>query len=210
MNKSTKFWDRIAKNYDREEKKDRPVSINIVEKSKKYLKSSDTVLDFGCASGKISIEISKIVKSVHAIDTSAKMIEIANSRLDKSKTENINFAYTSIFDEKYEKASFDTLVCFYVLHLVDDPQKVMKRIDELLKPGGFFISATPCMGQKNSLLRMPINIAAKIGLVPKIKFFNVSELKDVISNGNFEIVETESLHKSGDQQFIVAKATRGF
>ena len=29
---------------------------------------------------------------------------------------------------------------------MEDTPKVMQRINELLKPGGLFISATPCMG----------------------------------------------------------------
>ena len=47
MNKSEKFWDKTANNYDQEEKKDEQTYIKIIEKTKKYLKISDIVLDYG-------------------------------------------------------------------------------------------------------------------------------------------------------------------
>ncbi len=205
MNKSIKFWDRIAKNYDNEEKKDRPVSINIVEKSKKYLKSSDTVLDFGCATGKISNEIAKSVKTVYAIDISAKMIAIARKRVFNNTLENVEFDQTTILDEKFENDSFDAILGFYIFHLVEDVEKTFQRIKELLKPGGLIISATPCMGESSSWLRVPINIGSMLGIVPKVRFLEVAELEKMITEAGFEIVETERLHKSGDQHFIVAQ-----
>ena len=46
---------------------------------------------------------------------------------------------------------------------------------------------------------------SKIGLIPPITLFKISELEDLMTNGNFEIVETECLDKSGQLYFVVAK-----
>lgn len=81
----------------------------------------------------------------------------------------------------------------------------LHRINELLKPGGLIISATPCMGEKKTFLSTLLLLLSKIGLVPNTRSFKISELEDSIVNGNFEIVETECLHQSGQQYFIVAK-----
>ncbi|MCZ7382934.1 MAG: class I SAM-dependent methyltransferase [Candidatus Methanoperedens sp.] len=203
MNKSEKFWDRMAKYFDREEKKDEPTNIKIIDKTKKYLKISDTVLDYGCGTGTAAIEIAGSVKTVNGIDISSKMIEAAKGKTVERKVKNIDFAQTTIFDEQLKKGSFDVILCFYLLHLVEDTPEVMQRINELLKPGGLMISATPCI--RGTFLGVLLSPVSKIGLIPPITSFKISELEDLMTDGNFEIVETECLHKSGQQYFIVAK-----
>ncbi len=203
MNKSEKFWDRMAKYLDRVEKKDEATNIKIIEKTINRLKISDIVLDYGCGTGTAAIEIARCVKTVNGIDISSKMIEVAKGKTVERKVKNIDFAQTTIFDEKLERGSFDVILCFYLLHLVDDTPKVMQRINELLKPGGLMISATPCM--RGTFLGVLLSPVSKIGLIPPITLFKISELEDLMTDGNFEIVETECLHQSGQQYFIVAK-----
>jgi hypothetical protein len=86
---------------------------------------------------------------------------------------------------------------------VDDKPNVMRRINELLKPGGMMISATPCI--KGTFLGVLLSLLSKIGLIPPITLFKISELEDLMTDGNFGIVETECLDKSGQQYFVVAK-----
>ncbi|XMB66614.1 class I SAM-dependent methyltransferase [Mycoplasmatota bacterium zrk1] len=204
MNQSEKFWDNMASKYDQEEKKDELTYIKIIEKIKKYLKLSDVVLDYGCGTGKISSEIAGSVKVIYANDISSKMLDIAKTKTDGRKIKNIEYAHSTIFDERYEKDSFDVILVFYVLHLIEDTPKVIQRINELLKPGGLFISVTPCMGEKR-FLRKLLYLLSKIGLVPNIRSFKIFELVDLIDNGNFIEVETECLNQSSQEYFVVSK-----
>jgi 2-polyprenyl-3-methyl-5-hydroxy-6-metoxy-1,4-benzoquinol methylase len=203
MNKSEKFWDKIANYYDQVEKKDEQINIKIIEKTRNRLKISDNVLDYGCGTGTAAIEIAGSVKTVNCIDISSKMIEAAKGKTVEHKVKNIDFEQTTIFDEKFNKGSFDVILCFYLLHLMEDTPKVMQRINELLKPDGLIISATPCM--RGTFLGVLLSPVSKIGLIPPIKYFKISELEDLMTEGNFEIVETECLDKSGQQYFVVAK-----
>jgi 2-polyprenyl-3-methyl-5-hydroxy-6-metoxy-1,4-benzoquinol methylase len=205
MNRSEIFWDKAANTYDQEEKKDEQAIIRIIEKTRKYLNMSDIVLDFGCGTGQISNEIAGNVKLIHALDTSSKMIEIAKEKAGGRKIENSDYTHTSIFDGRYKPGSLDVILAFYILHLVEDTDKVMERMKELLKPGGLMISATPCLGGKNSFPGILISLGSKVGLVPKIRAFKISELEEVITSGNFEIVESECLQTRGQQYFIVAR-----
>ncbi|MCZ7383137.1 MAG: class I SAM-dependent methyltransferase [Candidatus Methanoperedens sp.] len=164
---------------------------------------SDNVLDYGCGTGTAAIEIAGSVKTVNGIDISSKMIEAAKGKTVEHKVKNIDFEQTTIFDEKLQKGSYDVILCFYLLHLVDDTPKVMQRINELLKPKGLLISVTPCI--RGTFLGVLLSPVSKIGLIPPIKSFKISELEDLMTDGNFEIVENECLHKSGQQYFIVAK-----
>lgn len=66
--KTVKFWDRIAKYFDWIERKDEPINMKIIQKTRTRLNSSDTVLDYGCGSGTAAIEIAGSVKKINGID----------------------------------------------------------------------------------------------------------------------------------------------
>jgi len=204
MNNSEKFWDKSAYKFDQQGKKDEQAYIKIIERTKKYLKTSDTVLDFGCGTGLISNEIAGNVKLIHAIDISSKMIEIAKNKADNRKIQNINYTHSTIFDERYKSGSFDVILAFYILHLLKDNQKTIQRIKDLLKQGGVVISVIPCIGEK-VFLNISLSLLSKIGLAPDIKSFKANELEDLIANANFQTIENESLHQGIPQYFIVAK-----
>ena len=209
MNKTEKFWDKAANKFDKRSKKFDQTEIKTLEKTKKYLNVSDIVLDYGCGTGTMASEIKDKIKQIHGIDISPKMIDVAKRKAAERKIENIDFAQSTIFDERYKRESFDVILAFNILHFLEDTQKVMTKINELLKPGGLIISVTPCLGEKKSfiniLIFLLVYLQTKMGLIPYMKFFRISELKDSIANGNFQIVEAESLHSIAEQYFIVAK-----
>lgn len=200
---SEKFWDKMAGAYDNAEKADTPVNLRVIEKTKRFLKRNDSVLDFGCGTGLIANELASNVKAIHAIDISSKMVEIAKKNSDDRKITNIEYLHATIFDERLRENSFDAVTAFYVLHLLEDTNLALQRIYSLLKPGGLFISATPCMAGK-PFLNFLFKLTGKIGLTPKFTAFNISQLNDLIGN-KFEILETEFLTQRGQQYFIVAR-----
>lgn len=202
MNKSEKAWDKLANSFDKVNKQFAKTHIKTVENTKKHLNISDIVLDYGCATGTVAIEIADKVKAVHGIDISSKMIEAARRKAAERQIENIDFAQSIIFDERLQKASFDVILAFNILHFLEDIPKVMQRLNELLKPGGLFISAVPCH-EKWSLGSIFLPLLGKILKIPYMKFFKISELEEFITKGNFQIVETEPLTPT--EYFIVAK-----
>ena len=210
MNKSKEFWDRASKNYDKTEERFEYIHSKSRENTKKYLNGSNIVLDYGCGTGTTSCEIANLVKEIHAIDISSKMIEIAKRKAVASKVENINFSQTDIFDKRYKKESFDVILAFNMLHTVIDPQVVMRRIYELLKPEGLFISVTPCLRDKMAFLVniqiQLVRILCKIGVIPiPIRRLKSSELDDLLVNGDFQTIDTEKLYKGASSYFVVAK-----
>ena len=105
----------------------------------------------------------------------------------KKKNRNINFEKATIFDinEKY-----DVVLAFNLLHLLEDPERVIQKIDEILKQGGRFISTTPCM-KEQVLLRIAGFFIHMFGIL-HLGRFRISELKKLISI-RFDIVETKKL-----------------
>ena len=65
--KSESMWDRLANNWDTPGVSLGQNDIRTIEKTKKYLNASDIILDYGCATGSIAIEIADIVKEAHGM-----------------------------------------------------------------------------------------------------------------------------------------------
>ena len=68
MNKTEKFWDKVSNKFDKRSKKLDQTEIKTLENTKKYLNVSDIVLDYGCATGAMAIEIKDKVKKIKVID----------------------------------------------------------------------------------------------------------------------------------------------
>ncbi|MGI9319441.1 MAG: class I SAM-dependent methyltransferase [bacterium] len=210
MSKSEDFWDKASKNYDKTEERFEYIHRKSRENTKKHLKNNSIVLDYGCGTGTASCEFANQVKEIHAIDISPKMIEIAKEKAAAIKIENIKFEKTDIFDEKFEKESYDIILAFNMLHTVPNPQNVMLRIDELLKPEGVFISVTPCLRQKMSFLVniqiQIVRILCKFGIIPiPIRRLKSTELDDLLARVKFQTIESEEIYKGASSYFLAAK-----
>jgi 2-polyprenyl-3-methyl-5-hydroxy-6-metoxy-1,4-benzoquinol methylase len=207
--KSEKMWNQLAKNWDTPGVRLGDNDLKIVEMTRKYLNPSSVVLDYGCATGSIALEIASMAKAVHGIDISSNMIEIAKSKADERNIRNIGFARATIFDKRLEKGSFDVILSLSILHLVEDSAQVMDRVNQLLKPGGIFISATPCLGERtflSLLMNIPIFLLSRVGIIPSITFFSASSLTAAITNAGFHMIEQKDLSVRPLREcFIVAR-----
>ncbi|CAM2066678.1 Class I SAM-dependent methyltransferase [Sulfidibacter corallicola] len=212
MNKPEAFWDKASKNYDKTEERFEYIHNKTKENTEKYLNDHDIVLDYGCGTGTKSCELASQAKEIHAIDISSKMIKIAKNKATVCKVKNVNFTQTDIFDKKFKNQTFDVILAFNMLHTVPNPQSVMQRIHELLKPDGLFISATPCLQEKKSLLVTIqiqfVRVLCAMGLIPiPIRRLKSPELDHLITSESFQIIETEKIYKEASSYFIASKKT---
>lgn len=207
MNKSERFWDLLSYKYDKMAKRVEEARIRMLESINRYINNEDVVLDYACGTGLIANEIARNVKKIYAIDTSSKMINTAKRKAAERNIENIDFSQSTIFDKQFKRESFDVILVFNVLHMLEDSRRVVKRINELLNPGGIMISSTACMEEnEKSSINGVLTVLSEIGIVPYLRFFKISELEDLITNTNFQIIETEDFYDfAQSNHFIVAK-----
>ena len=203
--KSEGFWDKMSSNYDKQVKKYQQTYADTIERTKKYLKKDDIVLDFACGTGITTIQISGFVRKIHAIDISQRMIDIAEEKAEKNQISNIKFYKTDLFNEEFEKNSFDVVLAFNVLYFLKNSPENISRIYELLKPGGPFISATDCLGENISLLNRIKYFLGRIGILPFMRMYSIAELEDLVSDADFKIIETANLYDNPPNYFIVAR-----
>ena len=78
--KDVKFWNKIAKVYDKSSYSTYADAYKrTIEKTKEYLNPEMTVLDIGCGTGIITNEIAEDVKNIDAIDYSEKITAVQDN-----------------------------------------------------------------------------------------------------------------------------------
>ena len=95
------------------------------------------ILDLGCGFGEHCTEfVRRGAERVVGIDISEKMLEVAKAENSDPKIEYINLPMEDLdrIDEK-----FDLVISSLALHYVEDFSGVVKRIHEMLNPGGLFV-----------------------------------------------------------------------
>lgn len=202
---SVKMWDKRARNYDDAIKNHDDVYDKTIESTKALLSRSDVVLDFACASGEISLDIAAYIRRIHGIDTSAKMIELAKNKSLNRQVDSIRFDQIDVFDPSLARFSFSAIIAFSIFHLVDDAQKVLARLNDLMAAGGLLITQTPCLGERGWFFKSLIGLAQKVGVAPYIRNLNITELESLVSSSGFEIIENVIWDEKNAVQWIVAR-----
>jgi len=205
MNKSEKFWDRIARRYSKSAVQDKEGYHKTLDDTRKFLKREAAVLEIGCGTGTTALKLADSVNAMTATDISSNMIAIAKEKAEEQKVQNVNFLQSTLFDEKLKKESFDVILAFNLIHLLEDAQGAMKRINELLKPGGLFISKTSCLSEKSRLWPILALIMGKVLRVGNIQCFTIAELKEFMASEGFEIIDTHTYFPKPLRLFAVAR-----
>lgn len=210
MTKAEAFWDNSAAKFDQTEERFASIHRRSRERAREHLNKTDLVLDYGCGTGTTACELSPDVKNIEAIDTSSKMIALAKAKAGAANLENISFAQGDIIHGDYAIESFDAILAFNMLHTVPDTCAVVRRVYELLKPGGLFITVTPCLRGRLSILVTAqiklVQILCAMGVIPvPIRRLMSSDLDELIMTQRFRIVDTELLFAGASSYFLVAK-----
>lgn len=91
------------------------------------------VLDFGCGTGLIAIELLPLVRSITAADTSAGMLEVLNRKIATHSLTNLR---TALIGSDDLGGGYDLVLCSLTLHHVDDIDAVLGEFHDMTAPGG--------------------------------------------------------------------------
>ncbi|MBN1781141.1 class I SAM-dependent methyltransferase [bacterium] len=211
--RNTRFWDLVAKNYHRDEARFEAITRRALDSTIRHLKKTDVVLDVGCGTGTKTCEFAGHVKTVHAFDISSGMLEAAVQEAAGRGIRNVVFEHTTLFDERYKQASFDVILAFNVLHTMENVTEAVRQIHALLKPGGLFISLTPCLSEKMArITQFQFNVyqlLGKTGLIPLVQRFSITGLNGLIATEKFEITETGTFYQDLFSVYTAARKKNG-
>ena len=171
MTANAKFWNGIAEKYARQPVADPDAFDAKIAITKSHMEPTDVVLDIGCGTGSLALRLAGSAAEVHGLDISSEMIRIANEKAEAQGVENVTF-HTGPFDDRFDAFGPESLdgVCAYsILHLLEDRSAAIERIYGLLKPGGFFISSTVCLGESWVPFAAIIWAMRMVGKAPMVK-----------------------------------------
>ena len=103
------------------------------------VKKGATVADIGAGSGYYSIRLAKIVGpmgKVYATDIQAGMLTILQQNVVRAKVDNVVPVLGAFDDPKLPAESIDLAIMVDVYHEFSQPQRMLQRIREALKPDG--------------------------------------------------------------------------
>ncbi len=187
--KDARFWDRMARKYAADPIADMAGYERTLDVTRGYLKASDQAYEFGCGTGTTALKLASSVARLTATDISSEMIAIAREKAAAQGCANAVFEVGAPDAAPWPDASFDVALGFNVLHLIEARGAAYRGVHRLLKPGGLFISKTPCLKEANPVFRLILPPMQLLGRAPYVAFFNAPELEREVVAAGFEIVE---------------------
>ena len=204
LNQPRDFWDMRAPDYDSTSGGIYARAYDLtVERSVKYLRPSDRVLEFACGTGLVTLRLAPRVAHIRGIDISPNMADIAREKA--RGLPNTEITNTDLFDPCLEPGSFDAVCAYNVLLYLPDLPAALARIRALLRPGGVFLSATDCLGSRPSVMGLKKLVKSRTGKMPYTAFFTRRGLERRIARSGFTILERENLFPNPPNLFVAAR-----
>jgi len=204
MDREAVFWNKLADKYSRRPISDEAGYQKKLEVTRKYFKPDMEVLEIGCGTGTTAIAHAPFVGHIRATDLSTRMVETAKEKAKAAGIDNVTFEALSVDALDVPGASIDAVMAHNILHLLEDKERAIADIHNMLKPGGVFVTSTACIGDMMLPLRLIIPVGRFLRLFPLVKVFSVAELKDRLENAGFEI-DYEWQPKKSAAAFIICR-----
>ena len=204
MPHDSKFWDRIAERYFAKPIEDPAAYEEKLRMTQEHFRADMTVLEFGCGTGGTALRHAPFVQHVHATDISDAMLSIARRQAAERGVENVSFECADIADFAAPEESYDAVLGLSILHLLEDPEDIARRVFRWLKPGGLFVSSTACLGDHMGWFRYVGPIGKALGKMPYVNVFSTDELLAAVTDAGFSI-ETHWQAKKGRAVFLICK-----
>lgn len=109
---------------------------SMYQRIRKVVKDKE-VLEIATGPGVIAKQVADEAKSMIATDFSDKMLAVARRGM---VPENLKFEWANAQYLPYADESFDVVIIANALHVIPDPEKVLKEILRVLRPDGILIA----------------------------------------------------------------------
>lgn len=201
MAEPAKFWDRIAKKYAASPIADEATYRRKLALTSERLNPDMDVLEFGCGTGGTARIHAPKVRSYRATDISSAMIEIARSK--GPLPDNLTFEVAAFDTMPVDESSLGMVLGLSILHLVANPDATIAKAFGVLKPGGYFVTSTACMGRM-WVIKPLVPMGRALGLLPELRFFTEDELREMMRRAGF-VIEEDWQAKKGAALFLIAR-----
>lgn len=134
MNKRT--WDLYAPIYERAMRADQKIYDFMYERVPTVIRNMD-VLEIAAGPGLLAKHVAPAARTMVATDYSDGMIAQAKKG---DRPANLRFEVADATKLPYADGSFDAVLIANALHIIPEPEKALREIDRVLRPGGILIA----------------------------------------------------------------------
>jgi len=203
-----RFWNRMARRYAAARIADPAGYEATLARVAALLHPDQSVLEIGCGTGTTALRLAGATRQLLATDVSSGMIAIARDKLAAQPLPQLRFEVADALAPVAAGTLHDTVLAFNLLHLVPDLDTTLAAIVAALKPGGRFISKTPCLAEMHPVVpRLLVPLMRAVGLAPAVLVFNAAQLQAGLVRQGLEIecVERHGTRGRDIRVFIVAR-----
>lgn len=202
--REARFWDRIADRYAAKPVPDAAVYAEKLAITRGYLTPDAQIVELGCGTGSTALAHAPHAGHVLATDISPRMIEIARARAADAGIANVTFRAASVETLERPDESADMVLGLSLLHLLRDREGAVAKVRAMLRPGGVFVSSTPCLGDGMRWFALVAPVGRLLGLIPYVAFFGAREFRKTLLRHGF-VIEREWQPGAGRTLFVVAR-----
>lgn len=100
------------------------------------LQNNHTVMDFGCGTGLVGLNIAPLVNKLVGADLSSKMLKNFKSKADAQQLSNVETLELGTSSHLGEN-EYDAVVSAMTLHHIEKPSELFGRLRKAIKSGGY-------------------------------------------------------------------------
>ncbi len=202
---TARFWSQFASRYDGHVLS-RDAAV-LGPRIARAVGTAGRVLDDGCGTGQVTLELARVARQVDAVDFVDEMLAIARGKAEALGLANVSFQKMSADTLAFPDATFDAVVLSNVLHLVDDPQKVLEEARRVLKPSGRLVAPSYCHGEGLGTLALSW-VSALLFRLPVRQRFSGTRLLQMVESAGFCVTGREVVRFKMPLVFVEATAGR--
>jgi ubiquinone/menaquinone biosynthesis C-methylase UbiE len=135
-------FDARAKDWDFDPMKvDRARAVADAIRAAVDIRPSMVALEYGCGTGLLSFFLQEEFASITLADTSKGMLEVLSDKIKAAKTAHMRPVRLDLAVDPLPAQKFDVTYSLMVLHHIPDPDLILRKFHQLLKPGGWLVVA---------------------------------------------------------------------
>jgi methionine biosynthesis protein MetW len=177
-------------------------------------KGQHVILDIGCGAGNLGEFLKKnaYAKEVIGVELDLTATAEASTKLDSVINANLNLTNVTEVLRKYNKESFDYIVCADVLEHLVDPWNVLNDLRKYLKPGGHVVISLPNV--RHWSVWLPLILRGRweycdSGIMDRthLRFFTLSSAIELLKEARLDVVTYRPLLRGKSQ--LISKYSMG-
>lgn len=205
--KLERYWSRFQDTYDKnQEYVVGKELLNEITKELNELHDLGEVIEFGCGTGYFTETIAQKANQMVATDLSNELLEMAKKRLKNNP--KITIQQEDCINASFPSGEFDSVFMANLIHIVENPFKVLQESQRILKDGGMLIIVTYTnYGMKLlEIIKLGIRFLLGWGKPPQhLHTFSPQQLASLMQDAGFTVEESKLIGNRTKALYLIGK-----